>query len=276
MTDCSKKFLDGISCKAQFLSNHLWNNFTNKTIGEKFSQYILENQKNGFFQMKISVKDLAEYFDVSRPSLSRVIKNFLEENILEIATTLFEEKIKSSSQPFFPNAAKDIFAALMMHISRHANDEDHANNKYLRTCFDTFKVSTMKQILEMNTDLKSMRTYIEDEKSGQTLGVVSEMQQLVREIFVGNFKQKGNLSIREIVRNKGNQVVFVEYDLGIGQVLSPIYRIIFDLAIKEALCRTSNEGNVYFLLDEFRLLPHLKHIDDGVNFGRRFGSKNLS
>lgn len=78
-----KKFLDGISFKAQFLSNHLWNNFTNKTIGEKFSQYILENQKNGFFQMKISVKDLAEYFDVSRPSLSRVIKNFLEENILE-------------------------------------------------------------------------------------------------------------------------------------------------------------------------------------------------
>lgn len=78
-----KKFLDEISCKAQFLSNHLWNNFTNKTIGEKFSQYILENQKDGFFQMKISVKDLAEYFDVSRPSLSRVIKNFLEENILE-------------------------------------------------------------------------------------------------------------------------------------------------------------------------------------------------
>ena len=201
------------------------------------------------------------------------IDDRLEENILEIATTLFEEKIKASSQPFFPNAAKDIFAALMMHISRHANDEDHANNKYLRTCFDTFKVSTMKQILEMNKDLKSMRAYIEDEKSGQTLGVVSEMQQLVREIFVGNFKQKGNLSIREIVRNKGNQVVFVEYDLGIGQVLSPIYRIIFDLAIKEALCRTSNEGNVYFLLDEFRLLPHLKHIDDGVNFGRSLGAK---
>ena len=201
------------------------------------------------------------------------IDDRLEENILEIATTLFEEKIKSSSQPFFPNAAKDIFSALMMHISRNVNDEDHANNKYLRACFDTFKVSTMKQILDKHKDLKSMRAYIEDEKSGQTLGVVSEMQQLVREIFVGNFKQKGSLSIREIVRNKGNQVVFVEYDLGIGQVLSPIYRIIFDLAIKEALCRTSNEGNVYFLLDEFRLLPHLKHIDDGVNFGRSLGAK---
>lgn len=78
-----KRFLDEISCKAQFLSNHLWNNFANKTISEKFSQYILENQRDGFFQMKISVKDLAEYFDVSRPSLSRVIKIFLEKNILE-------------------------------------------------------------------------------------------------------------------------------------------------------------------------------------------------
>ncbi len=78
-----KKILEEISCKAQFLSSHLWNNFANKTIGEKFSQYILENQKNGIFQMKISVKKLAEYFNVSRTSLSRVIKYFLEENILE-------------------------------------------------------------------------------------------------------------------------------------------------------------------------------------------------
>ena len=40
-----------------------------------------------------------------------------------------------------------------------------------------------------------------------------------------------------------------------------------------ALCRTSNEGSVYFFIDEFRLLPHLEHIDDGVNFGRSLGAK---
>ena len=33
------------------------------------------------------------------------------------------------------------------------------------------------------------------------------------------------------------------------------------------------DGNVYLILDEFRLLPHLQHIDDAVNFGRSLGVK---
>lgn len=60
----------------------------------------------------------------------------------------------------------------------------------------------MKKILDKYPDLKAMRAYIEDEKSGQTLGIVSELQQVIREIFVGNFKKKGSLSLREIVRKK--------------------------------------------------------------------------
>ena len=79
--------------------------------------------------------------------------------------------------------------------------------------------------------------------------------------------------MRKLVRRKGGRVIFVEYDLGIGGMLMPIYRLLIDLAIKEALCRTSNEGNVYFFIDEFRLVPHLEHIDDGVNFGRSLGAK---
>lgn len=78
-----EKFLDEISSKAQFLSNHLWNNFANKTIGEKLGNYILENSVKGIFYQKVSVKELAEYFNVSRPSLSRVLKTFLDEKILE-------------------------------------------------------------------------------------------------------------------------------------------------------------------------------------------------
>jgi type IV secretory pathway TraG/TraD family ATPase VirD4 len=47
----------------------------------------------------------------------------------------------------------------------------------------------------------------------------------------------------------------------------------FDLALKEALGRNKAQGNVYMVCDEFKLLPHLKHIDDGVNFGRSLGVK---
>ena len=98
-------------------------------------------------------------------------------------------------------------------------------------------------------------------------------QQQVRELFIGNFKKRGTLSMRELVRQKGGRMIFVEYDLSVGETLTPIYTLLFDLAIKEALSRKKSEGNVFFLVDEFRLLPNLTHIDDAVNFGRSMGVK---
>lgn len=201
------------------------------------------------------------------------IDDRVEENILEIAKNFFSEKLEHTTQPFFPNAAKDLFSALLLHMVRSEQFAASRNNQSLRALFDTFSVPAMKRILQSHQDLKAMTSYIEDEKSGQTLGVVAELQQMVREIFVGKFRKKGTLSMRQLVRRKGGRVIFVEYDLGIGAMLTPVYRLLIDLAVKEALCRTSNEGSVYFFIDEFRLLPHLEHIDDGVNFGRSLGAK---
>ena len=118
-----------------------------------------------------------------------------------------------------------------------------------------------------------MVSYIADDRSPQTQGVISELQQLIREIFVGNFRKAGDLSLRKAIRKKGGRIIFIEYDLGIGGMLTPIYRLMLDMAIKEALCRKKSEGNVWFIIDEFRLIPHLQHIDDGVNFGRSLGAK---
>jgi type IV secretory pathway TraG/TraD family ATPase VirD4 len=79
--------------------------------------------------------------------------------------------------------------------------------------------------------------------------------------------------MRKSIRAKGGRIVFVEYDLGIGGMLTPIYQLLMDMAIKEALSRKKSEGNVWFVIDEFRLIPNLQHIDDGVNFGRSLGAK---
>ena len=79
--------------------------------------------------------------------------------------------------------------------------------------------------------------------------------------------------MRNLVREKGGRIIFIEYDLGIGNMLTPIYSLLFDMAIKEALCRKKSEGNVYFVADEFRLIPNLQHVDDAVNFGRSLGVK---
>ena len=198
----------------------------------------------------------------------------MEENIIEIAKTLFHEKITKTQQPFFPLAAKDLFSAVLFHCCRD-KDPNRFNNYDLRRYWESANVEIILNMINLHTDLKAMKNYIGDGTSNQALGVLAELQELIREIFVGNFKKEGTLSMRKLVRAKGGRIIFIEYDLGIGQTLAPIYSLLFDLAIKEALCRTKSEGNVYFIADEFKLLPHLQHVDDAVNFGRSLGVKFL-
>lgn len=198
----------------------------------------------------------------------------MEENINEIATAIFQSKIEHSNQPFFPNAGRDIFSAVLNHFIKNGNP-DLCNNEHLREFLDRSPTSTIRKMLNMRQETRSMVSYIYDDSSGQTQGVISEMQQAIREIFVGNFRKKGSLSLRQLVRAKGGRCIFIEYDLGIGSTLAPIYSLMFDLAIKEALCRNKSEGSVYFITDEFSLLPNLKHVDDAVNFGRSLGIKFL-
>ena len=197
-----------------------------------------------------------------------------EANIVEIAKTLFHERTEKSSQPFFPNAAKDIFCGILTHFARSGSSEP-MDNARLRDFFDQSTGAELRSLLQSHSDMKAMVSYISDDRSPQTQGVLSELQQMVREILIGNFRKPGKISIRDAIRQKGRHCIFVEYDLGIGNLLTPIYRLLIDLAIKEALCREKSDGNVWFVIDEFRLLPNLQHIDSGVNFGRSLGAKFL-
>lgn len=196
----------------------------------------------------------------------------VEANILEIAKTLFNERIERASQPFFPNAAKDLFCGILTHFARSSGG-NAMDNARLRSFLDQSSSGDLRALLQEHADMKAMVSYIADDRSPQTQGVLSELQQMVREIFIGNFRKSGAISVRNAIRKKGARCIFVEYDLGIGNLLTPIYRLLLDLAIKESLCREKSEGNVWFVIDEFRLLPNLQHIDSGVNFGRSLGAK---
>lgn len=196
--------------------------------------------------------------------------NCLEEDSIEIARALFQKRIQNSTQPFFPNAARDIFTAILMHSGRIG---DINSNAKLRSFLDKSSSADIRALLQSHDDLKAISSYIAVDDSSQTQGVISEFQQLMREIFVGNFRKEGTLSVRNAIRNRGGHSIFIEYDLGIGGMLTPIYSLLIDMAIKEALCRRKVNGNVWFVIDEFRLLPNLDHIDDGINFGRSLGTK---
>jgi len=193
-----------------------------------------------------------------------------QESVFEIAETLFYEKIHGSKEPFFPNAAKDLFAAILLHFMR-CNYLPH-NNATLKAYLDGSPMDLLRKMLGCYPDFTAMQTYIAKD-SGQSTGVFSEVQQLSRKVFLSNFAKAGSLSMRQLVKQKGGRVVFVEYDIGVANMLTPIYRLLFDMAIKESLSRNRTAGNVWFVIDEFRLLPHLQYIENAVNFGRGLGVK---
>jgi len=198
----------------------------------------------------------------------------IELNTIELLNSFFEEKIRKSHAPFFPLAAKDILYGIMTYIMRRA-DEEHRNNEELYLYLRDASLEDVIGSLDEMDDLRGLLDYIYSGAgiTEQSQGVYSELRTISNELLIDNFRKAGDFSIREFVRNKGAKILFLEYNLGIGSVLTPIYKAIFDLAIKETLCREKTEGNVYFVIDEFSLLPRLYHIADGVNFGRSLGAK---
>lgn len=198
-------------------------------------------------------------------------------NTQEICKAFFEDRAKNNNNPFFPNAARDLLAAILITIVRLGSEskefvkENFYNNR-IKEFLDSSSGADLCDFLDGIMDMRSVLSYIEGD-SAQSQGVLAEMYSVVRDIFIGVFAEKGGFSIRNFVRRKGGRTLFIEYDLSIGSVLTPVYKIMFDLALKEALGQTKSKGNVYLICDEFKLLPNLQHIDDGVNFGRSLGVK---
>ncbi|MDR2719329.1 MAG: type IV secretion system DNA-binding domain-containing protein [Nitrososphaerota archaeon] len=198
-------------------------------------------------------------------------------NTQEICKSFFEERTRNTNNAFFPNAARDLLAAVIVQYIREGKDEPEIKKEYfyndkLKEFLDSSDAQKIIDLLSDSPDTNAVLSYISGDNA-QSQGVLSEMYSILREILVGVFAERGKFSMREFVRNKGNKTLFIEYDLSIGSMLTPVYRLMFDLALKEALGRNKPQGNVYLVCDEFKLLPHLQHIDDGVNFGRSLGVK---
>lgn len=202
----------------------------------------------------------------------------IQMNTNEITYSLFKDAMEKTNQQFFPSAARDLLASIILaHLKAGKDDLEIRklafNNKSLKNYLDRLTPQKIIKLLTASPELSSVLSYIGDGSSNQALGVIAEMQNVIRKILIGSFAQDGRFSVRNFVRQKGGKTLFIEYDLTVGDTLTPIYRLLFDLALKEAMGRSKTEGNVYLICDEFKLLPNLQHIEDGVNFGRSLGVK---
>ena len=168
-------------------------------------------------------------------------------NAQEIGKILFADREKRTNNPFFPNAARDLFASLLIFLTRTGiQDKNFAKsmlfNSKLKELLEKSTVDDLLKFLSFDQDLTSVASYISG-GGEQANGVLSEMYSVVRDILVGVFAESGDFSIKNFVRHRGGNVLFVEYDLAIGQSLTPIYRLLIDLALKEALGRSDIGGS---------------------------------
>lgn len=198
-------------------------------------------------------------------------------NIQEMCRIFFDKRLKNTTNAFFPNAGMELLGAVLTAIIRDSINDRELRNKYFyndsfTTLLKSYTPEHLIENLRCHSDLTSVCSYIEGyTEQGQS--VLSEMYSVLNEIFVGVFNEHGDFSVREFIRKKGRKILFVEYDLTVGKTLSPLYSLLFDLALKESLGRSHSTGNVYLIADEFKLLPNMQHIEDGVNFGRSMGVK---
>lgn len=202
-----------------------------------------------------------------------------DEDALNLCEKLFQS-MNSETQPVFPTMAEQVVAAVMIYFMRTywRSDQSKLNNRELINFFTHSTNDDLKKIfgLEYMTDQRSCIDYIAG-SGNQTQGVNSYVGSVLKKIFVGPFAQANperEFSMKDIMNNGKKKVVFIEYDLQKGRLLAPMYAILIDCALANALGgRQRVKNNKYFLLDEMLLLPRLEHLSDSLNFGRSLGVK---
>lgn len=200
----------------------------------------------------------------------------IDTNADELAEVIFSDSISSSNQPFFPSAARDIFAAILKGMCYLGiKDTDYRikylNNKALSQYLRDLDAKRLTEFLKNFSELTGVLKYVGSGNSDQALGVFAELQAVTGRLFIKGFAGDGRFSIRKAERQKGGRTLFVEYDVSLGQSLIPMYRVLVDLFLKEALNPQNAKGRVYVLCDELKMLPHLKYLEDALNFGRSLG-----
>lgn len=206
-----------------------------------------------------------------------------EEEIYEIASTIFSDELdRAGENMFFAAAARDIFAGVVEAMAAGEPPRGLAgySNADLRETLES-PAPDLHGLLSGTPSLAGTARYLEG--GDHVESILAFLQLTLRRSFSGVFRRSGDFSVRDFVRGRGGRALFIEYDIAVGASLVPAYRVLMDMAIKEALGfgrrRLGEAGrvpdNFYFILDEFALLPRLSHIGDGINFGRELGLKFL-
>ena len=197
----------------------------------------------------------------------------------EIASALFAEQKKKTTQIFFPEAAQEIF----YQTARFMRDFGRTNNipvsnaelsEFLTrtTVFaqegaGTGTDGSWQELVERYPTYFSAARDLIGDGGAQELGVLSEVRTMLSRLFIGSFNTAdGRFSALQAVRQGGKRV-FILYEPDKARTALPLFSLLLDLMMQQSMSPTLNH-KVWFLLDEFSLLPKAEALTDLLSFGR--------
>ena len=227
--------------------------------------------------------------------------------ISEIMGNLFKDLTESSQDKFWNFAAQQVLEGIvyiMYNESLHAYKEMYddwkesheiweevgregdepekpnfydflPSNSYL---YERVTKSTLEEIhgqLMNYPELRMVAGYLDPKSKKMAGSVWAVLGTQFRRIFQGTFGKEGRylkqISMKEYAKNPNGRMLFVEYEIEKGNVLSPIYRVLLDRISGLSLNgRNKDVANrrKFFVIDEFQNVPKLNLYGQIVNYGR--------
>jgi hypothetical protein len=186
-----------------------------------------------------------------------------EADIDEIGRALFPQ---TDGSEFFSQAGRQLFVAVVTYLHREAQASDTTpTNADLVAFVQSTDKQEMHERLTDHSDLTAAASAIDPDSERQAAGVYANFQQVIADLFRGDFAEAGEFSIREYMDDPQGRTLLLDFPITEGDAVQPAFRFFIDWAARFAL---ADDQDTYFVLDEFARLPGLRKIGDLINAGR--------
>jgi hypothetical protein len=186
-----------------------------------------------------------------------------EADIDEIGRALFPH---TDGSEFFSQAGRQLFVAVVTYLHREAQASDTTpTNADLVAFVQSTDKQEMHERLTDHSDLTAAASAIDPDSERQAAGVYANFQQVIADLFRGDFAEAGEFSIREYMDDPQGRTLLLDFPITEGDAVQPAFRFFIDWAARFAL---ADDQDTYFVLDEFARLPGLRKIGDLINAGR--------
>lgn len=225
------------------------------------------------YQQYLAEHDM-EYIRLTPSGASRYWNVFQEtegtdlEDYLEVSKTIFSGQEQGK---YWTVAAAQVMAGVLTLLDRELGSAGvMPTNRDLVEYLRTHEAEEIHNDLSRHENLASAAQHIPDNAAdAQAAGVISNVQVALMEMFLADFAEEGEFSVREYMEDPDG-VLVLDMPPERQETTAPVFGFLLDWCIRYSL---QDDRQCTFVMDEFARLPELKQLDALVTQGRSYNAQ---